>query len=584
MDEELSIDLRHYLDLLLRRRRLILAITALALTVAAGVSLISPPPYEAVAGVAIIKFPIPYEVIAGAEAVRANVQLQPGPSSSFSGLAPEAQRQALQGLVSNAAVAQAVIRRMGERLRPEDRELPRLLAKVKGEVLKQGTTQGDLILIKVRDPDPIYAADLANAWAAEYERYVNELYGGGTVGASEAARAERERAWKEYEAAQRDLEAYLAENPLDELRQRMDQLERIVGALHQQRLEALATAIQERLSTRLALMKQYLGAYNTTMTTPLSQELDRQVKLLAQLYAARIENERILEEARSLRAQVGRGGDPSARSNSLALVLLKAQAFASSGGLPSSLQLVLGGVGDLQQGAFGQMVDLDALIAVLEERGKRLDEEIARQTQTLQSGVWASTPALNMQGHPLQRQARQQLDALFRLEDLPDLIPSADETPLARLIAQYTAEMDRVRSEIEQAEARKRELIQRRDLAWDSYTTLSRKAAEVGIAATVTGSTVRFALPASPPLQRTSSRALILALAGMLGLFGAVVVAFAIEGLGIPEPRPVLWGPAGAPWNRIWRWAFSPAPGLGRRLSSAEPQGKGSGEAAEDQG
>ena len=576
MDEELSVDLRHYLDLLLRRRRLILAITALALMGAAGVSLTSPPPYEASAGVAIIKFPIPYEAIAGAEAVRANVQLQPG--SSFGGLAPEAQRQALQGLVANAAIAQAVIRRMGERLRPEDRELSRLLGKVKGEVLKQGPTQGDLILIKVRDRDPIYAADLANTWAAEYERYVNELYGGGTAGASERARAEQERAWKEYEAAQRDLEAYLAENPLDELQQRMDQLEKIVGTLHQQRLEAMATAIQERLSTRLALMKQYLGAYNTTMTTPLSQELDRQVKLLAQLYAARIENERLLEEARSLRAQVGRGGDPSARSNSLALVLLKAQAFAGSGDLPGSLQLVLGGVGDLQQGSFGQMVDLDALIAVLEERGKRLEEEIAQRTQALQSGAWASPPALNMQEHPLQRQARQELDALFRLEDLPDLIPSTEETPLARLIAQYTAEMDRVRSEMEQAQARKRELIQRRDLAWDSYTTLSRKAAEVGIAATVTGNTVRFALPASPPLQRTTSRVLILALAGMLGLFGGVVAAFVIEGLEIPEPRPVLWGPAGAPWNRIWRWAFSPAPGLVRRLSSPEPQGGSSGE------
>lgn len=557
MEEELTIDLRQYLNVLFRRRRLIASITLLSLIVAGVASVVFPPPYEAVAGVAIVKFPIPYETVAGVEAVRASAQLQ----NLQPQVKPESHRQSLKGLVPNVAIAQAVISRLGERLRPEDRDPSRLLEKVQGDILKSGTEQGDLVLVKVRDQDPAYAAELANAWAAEYERYVNGIYGGGSGGAPGTAQSELEQAWKNYESAQKELEAYLADNPLDELQQRMDQLQKIVGTLHQQRLDVLATAIQKRLATQAVLMEQYLGAYNTAMTTPLNKELEARINLLAQLYAARVENQRILEEAQALRAQVARGGDPSARSNSLALVLLKAQAFSSSSNLPGSLQLVLGGVGDLGQGAFGQVLDLDALIAVLEEQGKRLEEEIARETQALQSGQWAQSPALDGKNHPLQRLAAQAWTDLFNLKDMSDLIPAVEDTAFVRLIAQYTAEMDQIRAQIEQAEARKRELTQRRDLAWDSYTTLSRKYAEVSIATTVTGSTVRFAMPASRPISRTVSRPLIIALAGLLGLFGGVFAAFLLEWLGVGEPPP-LWGPPGAIWNRAWRWALAPASGL----------------------
>ncbi|MCS7251940.1 MAG: Wzz/FepE/Etk N-terminal domain-containing protein, partial [Thermoflexus sp.] len=201
MADELTIDLRRYLNVMIRRRRLIIFVAFLSLVAAGLGRLLSPPPYEAVAGVAIVKFPISYEAVAGVEAVQAQAELP----SVQPQVKPESFRQLLRGLVPNPVIAQAVISRLKDRLRSEDSDPSRLMEKVEGDIFKSGPDHGDLIFIKVRDRDSVYAAEIANAWAEEYERYINRIYEGGLGESQERAMSELENARREYESAQRAL-------------------------------------------------------------------------------------------------------------------------------------------------------------------------------------------------------------------------------------------------------------------------------------------------------------------------------------------------------------------------------------------
>ena len=70
-----------------------------------------------------------------------------------------------------------------------------------------------------------------------------------------------------------------------------------------------------------------------------------------------------------------------------------------------------------------------------------------------------------------------------------------------------------------------------RDLAWETYTILARKEAELGIVAQTGGTEVRFATPAVPPQYPIGSKkkqnvAIAGALGLMLGTFGAFALNF----------------------------------------------------------
>ncbi len=87
-----------------------------------------------------------------------------------------------------------------------------------------------------------------------------------------------------------------------------------------------------------------------------------------------------------------------------------------------------------------------------------------------------------------------------------------------------------MQEQLEREEARKRELTQDRDLAWETYRTLARKEAEVGVAVQVTNTEVRFAVTAVEPKEPVAPKKMLnIAIAGMLGLMVGVFGAFFIE-------------------------------------------------------
>jgi len=194
MEDE--IDLRKYIDVLLRHWKLIVSITVIAVFVAGLVSFLSPSVYEAKAQVLITKFAPQYQAGTGAGS----------------------QREALIALATSSAVATQVIEQLGDELEPGEKRVKAMLGKV------QVGQKGDLIEITLKSSDPKKAADIANTWAEVYENYVNSLYSGISQSLEEL-RAQANVAKQEYKERQKVWEDFVKDNRTAELSQQISDKE-----------------------------------------------------------------------------------------------------------------------------------------------------------------------------------------------------------------------------------------------------------------------------------------------------------------------------------------------------------------------
>jgi len=403
MEEE--IDLREYIDVIIRRWKWIAGITLAAVVTAAIVSFVLlAPVYEAKAGVVIVKS-------------RSEIAFEP----KYLTLTEEdiaSRRKALEALVRSNSVAAEVIAKLGSTLEPEEQEAGTLPDIVETE------SNGDLISIKVKGEDPKKIAAIANAWGEAYEKYVNGLYGGRTQ-LPEDIQAQVVEAESSYKKAQETLARFTGDNQID----------------------ALTREIGARQNT--------LADYYTT-----KQQLDR-----------------LIADASALREQSRQqtSSSPPGTGNGLSIMLLQASAFTLlSPGLPVQLQLAFDEKAGLESSAEEQIQNLDALLAVLEARREEVQSLIGEGT-------------------------------------------------LQQEILQLQEQLERER-------ARKQELTSARDLAWETYDTLARKEAEVGVASQVTDTEVRFAVTAVEPKKPVAPKKMLnIAIAGVLGLMVGVFGAFFIE-------------------------------------------------------
>jgi len=416
MEEE--IDLREYINVIVRRWKWILGITLVAVAAAAIVSFfLLAPVYEAKAGVVIVKS-------------RSEIAFEP----KYRTLTEEdiaSRRKALEALVKSSSVAAEVIAKLGSVLEPEEQDVNVLLEMVVTE------SNGDLIGIKVKGKDPTKIVAIADAWGEAYEGYVNGLYSGIAQSPTniQAQVIEAESGYKE---AEETLAKFMGDNQIDTL----------------------------------------------------TQEIKSKQNTLADYYATKQGLDRLIADARALWKQLREGGSSSPTANSLSILLLRANAFMASTnlpmqpstslpmqpstGLPMQLQLSLDQMAGLEGSAEEQIQDLDTLIAVLEAR-------------------------------------REEVQSLI------------NEMTLQQEILQ-------LQEQLEREQARKQELTSTRDLAWETYNTLTRKEAEVGVASQVTDTEVRFAVPAVEPKKPVApKKKLNVAIAGVLGLMVGVFGAFFIE-------------------------------------------------------
>jgi uncharacterized protein involved in exopolysaccharide biosynthesis len=430
-----EIDLREYLQVLLKWWREIVLFT-LAVTVSAACVVLvlrytSDPVYQASATVAIarvksdISFDERYRTLSEEE-----LQVLRG----------DARRSALLGLVVNSAVAETVITELGDVLTVDEQNPAALLEQVSAEIVasSNGRADSDLIRITFESGSPDHAALIANAWARHYVHHVNTLYGSVPAELMVSVQDDLERARSEYETAQGALETFIASDNSGRLQRLIQEKEAIITSIQTGKQTAVQSLVDKELAAREQIASAYIdtlvqnrllgfqkeqeakqrivemyinaeiqnrfnafyqdrkarqeiydrliNAEIESMVAVFDEQLQEQLTQFSGNYAERQRLESLLVSARDLQTQVANGGDSAAASNGLALTLLKTQIFATTDSLPANLQLNLENESIQNGTATAQETDLRALIGVLETRIAALTDEIAAQSERLLAG------------------------------------------------------------------------------------------------------------------------------------------------------------------------------------------------------
>ena len=240
MEDE--VDLRKYIDVLLRHWKLIVSITAIVVFVAGLISFLLPSTYEAKATVLIT----------------------------------EGEQKTLIALVKSPHVATQVIERLGNKLEPKEQRLGNMLDKV------QVREKGNFIEILVKSTDAQKAAAFANAWAESYQNYVDSYYR--RVSQSpEELQVQANAARKEYEEKQKAWEGFIGDNRIDELSRQIADKELLCDAKSlREQIKAGSSSPASAAANNLAFVLLKTGA-STNMTVDFQVSSDQLSGLNASL-------------------------------------------------------------------------------------------------------------------------------------------------------------------------------------------------------------------------------------------------------------------------------------------------------------
>lgn len=329
-----EIDLRQYLDVLIRWWREIVLITvgvaALAALAILAQRQLTPPNYVAEASVAISRT---VSDVSFDERFRTTSDEMGSDTVSMS-----ARRSALLGLVATGHIATDVIAELGDLLSEQEQDPGYLLEQVEATPgpISGARADSDLIQISATSDTPEKAASIANAWANAYVRQINTVYGQVPNEVLDSIQTELAIAQQTYYDNQTRLETFLADNHLKDLNN-------------------LLTVLQQRTDQEVALIQSHLAEWQRT-----SEQLTT---------------------AKALRTQLERGGEGAVRSAMAALQSLKLTIYGKPSG---SLLLELRDMPEVTQEAM--LADVDGLIVSLEERLAALDTEIGRRSDGLRPG------------------------------------------------------------------------------------------------------------------------------------------------------------------------------------------------------
>ncbi len=499
--ESKTLDSARYIETIIRQRGLI--ITTFFLMVIFGLifSLTLPKRYKSAALIATTK--VTSTVSLGSPIqTTSEEQILANGTGSFGMIDRTARLQTYVQLIDNPEIAQYVLDRLADKLDPEYHNIRSLLRIVTGSI----AGRSDLIKIEVSYKDPVVAAEIANAWAQAYIEIVNPIYAeADTRGTFEAIQRELVNAKKTYEAAQSVLENDLRVNRINELTRQVERQQAI--------LDRLALNYTDVISSVVILKSE-------ASVKAISENLTDLQSKLENAYDRRRQFDRALQDVQIMREQVEQGGDGAAKSNSLALTLLKTQIFSSQSEI-SNLQVQI----NIDNYSAAEMLpDLDGLIIALRSRRQQIDSEIEDYSEQLISLQNSKTA----QGFTDQSQAIlssiSNLDWLFKTDDTEsNNILTSDAL---QFLEQQVRELN---AQLEQEMSRQNDLIRARDLAWEMFKSLATKEAELVISLQTSGSVVTLASPASVPDQDEVSVAKNTAIAGIIGLVLGLISAYGIE-------------------------------------------------------
>ena len=250
----------------------------------------------------------------------------------------------------------------------------------------------------------------------------------------------------------------------------LDSTRTLVNTALQQELAAaqkvLNTSLDQELAARSEL--QWTEESITARRELIAAQFGDQLARLQQSYTTRQRVVRLLDDARSLLAQVTEPTQTAAASNALAILLLKSQAY-NTADVPTAapLQLRLDDLAALSGSTAAQQAELQTLVGILQGRLTELDTSIAAQTQDLigQDGfaLIASDPESDAALlTALQEQGRMLFDmGLLKETGQPDLLQLAqDNNMMETLVALPIQELLQRASESSLLNSASKELLQ----------------------------------------------------------------------------------------------------------------------------
>ncbi|HEX2052755.1 MAG TPA: hypothetical protein VHJ78_03380 [Actinomycetota bacterium] len=402
-------------------------------------------------------------------------------------------RLALAQLAQSVDIENAVREQLGDRL-PESLRTPgALLRQVSGRVVPRS----EMIVLEVRSSDPALADDVAERWAQVYEEQVNQLYGTSLAGTLKLDE-ELNQAKQKYEAAEGALTAFMAGTPLGEYARALEARQRLAREL---------VAIQDAQQADLNKIAHRVGL--------------------------------LISQAEALQQQLAVAQDESAAATSAAaLTLLKTQAFASSMSLPANLQLQITSPPPTGNQTPSDRAErqVSSVTTTPEERPHVEGTSRALQDWQLPSNVQVELPVPTT-ATSLAQQRADVASTLHALRAWQDRLrqemqhgstgASAGSTSgasVGQAISQLEAEVRDLQGKVAEQSARQRSLQQERDVLWESYVSIMKKAEEGRVASLVaTGKEVSIA-GRSAPEPRARRLELLTPLAAIAG--AALVGAF----------------------------------------------------------
>ena len=372
----------------------------------------------------------------------------------------------LASLASSPSIAQAVLVSLGERLPAQERTVNSLFTMVQSEIVPKS----DLIAIKVTHTDQQLALEIADVWAREYVRQVNTLYSSADTESYASIQREVPAAKANYEAAQAALEKWIKENRLSELVRRRDAIAATIAALNAARLGGAQAQLSDIQRTEV-----------------------------------------LLRAALDLRDQLKAGGPAAALSSSMALDSLKLKVF---GELPPTQALLL--TLQLQPSpapvsSVEMISDTESLVAVLQARSQMLSNNLRKVADVVQQEQsWPLIPGTTDQ------------------QMTPEAQNTSLDQGLDQVLISLESQFNKLDTTIEQANSQFKQATAERDLAWETYSNLVRKEAELKLTVATAGAEVRLG---TPPVALLVVNHLIknLGIAAFAGLMLGIFCAFALE-------------------------------------------------------
>ncbi len=530
MEEEYNVsdDLGRFIEVFLRQWQLILAMTLITGIAALITSQMLPKKYQASVLLASTKSAstVSYE-----PTIRTLVEEQ-----QLRGVS-NARLKSYVNLVNNPLIAQEVLDKLGDQLDVEDQSVEKLLKLVEGELI----SGSDTIEITTTYSDPELAAQIVNEWAKAYITQINAVYlasGSGEVHSFVKIKLDESK--ENYDSTQRELEEFIAQNQQEEYTRQIAETQLVVGQLSSIRVNVL------------------------------SQQIKNLDIKLEKAYKDRRQVDQLLNNASDLIAQVSLGGGEAVNSNTVAINLLKAQAFApgiesasrtefvsrteyvertesdpgtESGNLIIQTSPIIQTSLIIQTSAIDTTAevmidDLDGFVEVLENRREKLDEEIDILSAQIVSDYYTFG---DERSQPESTAAENQ--APLELIGSGQVELNMAHLPIDQTILDLEKRIDDLGAKLAKETDRHDELMRAHNLAWETYQTLANKEAELSVAAEIPGSVVNIASPALIPETDTVSTIKNAALATAMGFIIGTLTAFAIEfwwGYKGIEPHPII--------------------------------------------